>query len=140
MDSNQEQLLWQGYYQYCNYLSQNYQNVPLPGFNKWYETIYNKNIKKIQGVYHSPEFHETTSRSVSQTNSEMSASSGKAETQSKRQRQSKSQTTVLAYSWKENFKLPESANNQRAWAKIKISVDSAGPANLFGSAKIKSEF
>ena len=86
MDSNQEQLLWQGYYQYCNYISRTYRNVPLPGFNKWYETIYNKNIKNIQGVSHSPEFHELTSRSVSPTNSEMSASSGKAGTQSKWQR------------------------------------------------------
>ena len=84
MDSNQKQLLWQGYYQYCNYLSQAYRNVPLPGFNEWYETIYNTKINNIQGVPQSPEFQETILRSVSPTNSEISASSDKAESQSKR--------------------------------------------------------
>ena len=70
-------------YQYCNYLSRTYQNVPLLGFNEWYETIYNTNINNIQGFPHSPELHETISRSVSTTNSEISASSDKVETQSK---------------------------------------------------------
>ena len=52
------------------------QNVPLPGFNEWYETIYNKNINNIQGVPQSPEFQETTSWSVSPTNSEQKQSPG----------------------------------------------------------------
>ena len=49
-------------------------NVPLPGFNEWYETIYNKNINNIQGVPQSPELQETTPRSVSPTNSEQQQS------------------------------------------------------------------
>ena len=98
-----------GIYQCCNYLSRTYRNVPLPGFNEWNETIYNTNINNIQRFPQSPKFQETTSWSVSPTNFEISASSDKAETQSKRQRWGKSQTAVLVNSWKENFKLTESA-------------------------------
>ena len=84
MDSNQEQWLWQGYYQYCKYLSRTYRNVSLPGCQEWYKTIYNININHIQGVPQSQEFQETLSRSLSPTSFEIAASSDKAEIQSKR--------------------------------------------------------
>ena len=129
MDSNQEQLLWQ------RYLSRTYRNILLPGFSELYKTIYNTNINKIQGAPHSPKFHETISRSVSPTNSKITASSDKAGTQRKWQRCRRSQTAVLINSWKENFKLTESANSQNAWDKIKISVDSAGPTKSIRQCK-----
>ena len=71
---------------------------------------------------------EKVSRSVSPTNFEVSASSAKAETQSKRHRCGKSQTPKLVNSWKENFKLTPSTNSQSVWAEIKVSVVAAGPA------------
>ena len=40
-------------------------------------------------------------------------------------------------SWKENFKLAESTNGQRALAEIKISVDVAGPAKSIQQCKDK---
>ena len=49
-------------------MQQIYRSTPMPkcDFNDQYETIYNTNIKNIQGVPHSPEIHETISRSVHQ--------------------------------------------------------------------------
>ena len=98
MDSNEEQLLWQWYYRYCNYLTETYRNVPLYGFKDWYETIYNTTINNIQGFPQSPEFEETISSSVSPTNFEIPASSDKAETQSKWYCWSKRQKAVFANS------------------------------------------
>ena len=47
---------------------------------------------------------------------------------------------MLVNSWKVFFKLTESANSQRARAKINVSVDAAAePQNLFDSTRIKSE-
>ena len=91
MDSNEEQLLWQGYYWYCDYLTETYGNVPLHSFKDWYETIYNTKINNIQGFPQSPEFQEIMSRNVSLTNFEIPASSDKAESQSKQHTWSVSQ-------------------------------------------------
>ena len=44
---------------------------------------------------------------------------------------------MLVNLWKENFRLMESANGQRAWAKIKLSVDTAGPAKSIRQCKDK---
>ena len=57
--------------------------------NCYGKDITNTVIIYVHGVPQSPEFQETISRSVSPTNSEISASSDKSETQSKRQRWSK---------------------------------------------------
>ena len=130
-------MLWQGYYQYCNYLTQTYRNVPLPGFKEWYETIYNTKINNIQGFPQSPEFQETISGSVSPTNFEIPASFDKAETQIKRHRWDKSQTAVLINLWKKNFKLTVSTNNQSACGKIKVSVDAAGSVKSIRHCKDK---
>ena len=42
---------------------------------------------------------------------------------------------VLVNSWKENFKLMESANSQRAWAKTKVSADATGPTEIYSAVQ-----
>ena len=53
MDSNEELLLWQGYYQYCNYITEAYRNIPLPCFKSFTKDfLSHQNLrKKYQGVY-----------------------------------------------------------------------------------------
>ena len=100
MDSNEEQLLWQWYYRYCNYLTETYRNVSLHDFKDWYETIYNTKINNIQVFPLSllRIFEETISSSVLPTNFEIPASSDKAETQSKWHCWSKRQKAVFVNS------------------------------------------
>ena len=55
----------------------------------------------------------------------------------KRQRWTKEQTAVLINSWKDYFKIIESAGSYRAWLKIKVAVDNAGPAKSIKQCKDK---
>ena len=131
MDSNEDQLLWQWYYRYCNYLTETYRNVPLHGFKDCYETIYNTKINNIQGFPQSPEFQET--RSVQLTL--------KYQHHLTKQKLKVNGIDGTKVRWQcksiHGKKISVSALSQSAWAKIKVSVDAAGPTKSIRHCKDK---